>query len=469
MVTEKTLVRGGYVLSMDPRVGELPEADILVENDTIARIAPRIDADAPVIDARGCVVMPGLVDTHRHTWQALVRGRYHDSAFLPFLVDVRDRIAPRYTAEDVYLANRLGAWEALDAGVTTLVDYCHCINTPEHADAAVAGLRDAAIRAVFCYGMVSSQSTGFDSHAHRLADAARVASTYASSDTGLVTMGMAVAEPGLVPWQTLGTQIETARDLHAVVITHTGCVAGTPSGVRQLHRAGLLGPEQIHVHCTVLDDQEWRLLADRGVKVSFSPETELQLVGEPPIGACLAVDIAPTLSCDTAAFNAGDLLTQVRLGLQVQRCRDNDEATRHHGRIPLSLALSTRDALAWVTRNGAEACGLGSRIGSLTPGKQADIIIVGGDTPNLVPRPDPVGAIISQAQSANVRTVLVAGRVLKREGRLVGVTIDRAAVETASARVVGPPAEAITPFPAERFEALRAHIAANLPAAAAQS
>jgi 5-methylthioadenosine/S-adenosylhomocysteine deaminase len=200
---------------------------------------------------------------------------------------------------------------------------------------------------------------------------------------------------------------------------------------------GLLDSAQVHVHCNALSDAELRLLADAGAKVSSTPETELQMgMGHPVIGRALELGMKPTLGCDIVSLNSGDMFAQMRIGLQFQRAMDNDPVLAS-GAMPATLRLGVRDALRWATVNGAEALGLGTRIGSLTPGKQADVVLIGGEALNMAPRPDPVASVVVQANASNVDTVLVAGRVVKRGGKLLDTDLSRARrlIEESRARI----------------------------------
>jgi 5-methylthioadenosine/S-adenosylhomocysteine deaminase len=422
----RVLIRDGYVLSMDEEVGEHARASVLIEDGVISAVAPELEVgDAEVVDASGHVVMPGFVDTHRHTWQTALRAICADWTLMEYFRGIRQAISPNYAPEDVYAGNYVGALEALDAGVTTLLDFSHCINSPEHADAAVEGLRDAGGRAIFAYGYFPTPvaEPAFADHGQRLADARRVREEHFASEDGLLRMGISLTEAGLLPFYLHRAEIESARELGVLMVTHTGCVWGSPvtGGIEQFHDHGLLGPDQVHVHCNCLSDPEFDLLAHNGCRVSISPEPELQMgMGHPVIRRALERGMKPTLSCDVISLNSGDMFAQMRLALQFQRAMDNDPINAS-GAMPSSLELTVRDALTWATINGAEAMGLGSITGSLTPGKRADVIVVGGDRLNLTPLPEPVGAMVVQANAANVRDVFVAGRAAKRGGELVGV------------------------------------------------
>jgi cytosine/adenosine deaminase-related metal-dependent hydrolase len=408
---------------MDPEVGDLPNGDVLVEGERIAAIGARLAVDdAEVLDARGCLVLPGLIDTHRHTWQTQLRGLCADWTLDDYFLGIRLTMSPAYSAEDVWIGNYLGALEALDTGVTTILDFSHCNNSPDHADAAVRGLQEAGIRALFAYGFFASSPDhpAFPTHDARLADFERVARMHAG---GLVTVGAALTEVGLVPWSDTVAEIQAARAASARMIAHTGCVWGSSvtRGIREMAGAGLLGSDQVHVHCNALDDDEWSMLARAGAHVSISPETELNMgMGGLVFGKCRALGIRPTVSCDIISLNSGDLFTQLRMGIAHQRFADNDPINQS-GAMPRELTWTAREALGWATMNGAVACGLDGVIGSLRRGKQADLVVVGGDSFTQWPGLDAAGSLVFQTSARDVRTVLVAGRIVKRDGALVGI------------------------------------------------
>lgn len=467
----RVLLRGGYVLSMDERIGELASGDVLIEDGAIAAVGERLDvADAELLDVAGHVVMPGFVDTHRHTWQSPFRGVCADWTLDDYFRGIRMSISPNCSAQDVYAGNLLGALEALEAGVTTILDFSHCNNTPEHADAALAGLRDAGIRAMFAYGYYPAPSDppGFADHADRLADARRLRERELAGDDALVTMGVALTEVGLLPFEQTIAEARSAKELAIPSVLHTGCTWGSPltGGIAELAHHGLLASEQVHVHCNTLDERNLARLAEHDCKLSASPETELQMgMGRPVIGRALALGMRPSLSCDVASSNSGDMFSQMRLGLQFERSVRND-AFHARNTMPDTLDLTVRDALRWGTANGAHAMGLEDRIGSLTPGKQADVIVVGGNRLNVVPMADAVGCLVAQANASNVQHVLVGGRLVKRDGELVGhdvaraIELARAASERVLAAITADGAPLLPPAP-EGFADVLAEMAAQ--------
>ena len=384
---------------------------------------------------------------------------------------IRMTISPRYGPEDVHVGNWAGALEALNAGVTTILDFSHCMNTPDHADEAVRGLRDAGVRGVMAYGYYPSPvpEPRFAEHAQRLADARRVRERHFSASHDLLSMGIALTEVGLLPWEQTRAEVESARELDALLTAHTGCVWGSQLtlGIRELDAHGLLGSDQVHVHCNTCSGEELDLLAQAGAKVSSTPETELQMgMGRPILRAALARGMAPTLGCDIISNNSGDLFAQMRIGLAAQRQFDNEPSLAQDTAVE-SLSLTVRDALGFVTVNGAAALGLGDRVGSLTPGKQADVVVLRPTGFALWPVNDPVAAVVLQASAADVDTVLVAGRIVKRNGALVGVepAAVRGALEASRDRVLGAVRAAgpVLPEAPEGFaEALAAMAEANL-------
>lgn len=472
-MSERLVVRGGAVLAGDPGKGHVEPADVLVEGGRIAAIAPGVEAgDAQTIDARGTLVVPGFVDTHRHTWQTAMRGVCADWTLLDYFRGMRLQISGAYDPQDVYAGNYVGALEALDAGVTTVLDFSHCIHTPEHADEAIRGLRDAGLRGLFAYGMfpAPSERATFASGGERIADARRVCEQHFSSPDGLLGMGVALTEMGLVPWEQTRAEIECARELDLLVTAHTGTVWNErrPPEVELLHGAGLLDHRQVHVHCNACSDRELDLLAASGAAVSLTPETELAMgMGYPIVERAIARGLMPSFGCDIVSNNRGDLFAQMRLGLQAERARRNAE-DHALGAMPTHLDLTVRDVLRFATLGGAQALGLGPVCGSIEVGKAADLVLVRSDGLHGAPMNDPVAWLVLHAGPGDVDTVLVGGRVVKRGGVLEGVDVGaaRRLVEETRERVVAelaPRGGLLPPEPDGWFEVtvqvMEAHLA----------
>lgn len=423
----RTLIRGSCIVSIDGAIGDLPRGDILIENGKIAEVAPGIDAgEALVIDASDTIAIPGFVDTHRHVWQAAMRSVTADWSLMDYFRGIRMRAAAAFRAGDMYAAQLAGALEALDAGVTTIVDYCHNILEPEYAWESIRGLRDAGIRAVWCFGFNFPPALGssFGDAEGKARFARQVAVEHFSSKDALVTLGIAPEELGLATPESCALQYRTARDLGARITQHVNCLrlGKDPREAAVLAGRGLLGPDVLLVHMRYTTDEEWRWVADSGTSVSFTPETELQMgMGFPPTAAVRRFGITPTIGVDIVSNNSGDMFFPLRLALQVERATAN-AAIVEGGTMPEGVTVTCREALEWGTIHGAKAAGLEDRVGSLTPGKDADIVLIRTDGIGFAgwnPR-DPAASVVLQANAGNVDTVLVAGRVVKRNGQLCG-------------------------------------------------
>ncbi len=423
-MSERLLLRGGHVLSMDPRIGDIYGGDVLIEGDRIAEVAPSIEAgDAQVVDAAGCIVIPGFIDSHRHTWETVIRGIAPDVSLGGYFDIVLDQLAPAYRPEDVYAGNYLGSLEAIDAGVTTLLDWSHISNTPEHADEAIRGLADARLRAVYCYGNpnTSLAEWWYTSTLEAPEDIRRVRDRYFSSDEGLMTLAMGTRGPGFCTPEVVRHDWELARDVGAPISVHVGMgpYAGRFSMVKQLDELGLLGPDTTYIHCNYLSDEEFKLIADTGGKVSISPTVEMIMGhGTPPTAKALAHGLRPSLSIDVVTTVPGDMFTQMRFLFAQDRLQAHEAAFAAESEEEPKL-LTSREVLEFATIEGARVCGIEERTGSLTPGKQADVVLVRGDDTNTYPVIDPVSTLVLQADTRNVDTVIVAGKVLKRGGKLV--------------------------------------------------
>jgi cytosine/adenosine deaminase-related metal-dependent hydrolase len=441
----RTLIRGVAAATVDDRIGDLERTDILIQDRLIAAVAPDISADADeVIDGTGMIAMPGMVDTHRHTWQTALRGILADGNIPDYLRGIRLQMAPRYRPEDMYAGNYVGALDALDSGVTTLVDYCHNILDPECAHAAVGGLRDAGIRALYAHGLTPiltntwSESRGGASEGGDPADlrtrarlAREIRDEYFSSDDQLLRFGIAPQELAIAPAADVSREFALARELGARITIHANQVMVRQlfKDVEVLHREGLLAEDLLLVHCTFNTAEEWRLLEGSGVTVSVCAETEMQMgMGYPAISETTRHTPGPSLGIDCVSGNSGDMLSHTRLVLQASRYRA-DVPEYEQWRAPQTMAWTTRDALRWATLNGARAAGVDHLVGSLTPGKHADIVLVdmSGVSQAGWNRHDPTGALISQGNAGCIDTVLVDGRVVKRGGALTRVD-ERAAV-----------------------------------------
>lgn len=420
-----TKISNATILSIDAEIGEILRGDILIKDDKIVEVGVSIDAQADKeIDAEGMIAIPGFVDTHRHTWQSLLRSTGADWTLAQYFAGVRGVMGDVYTAEDMYLGNKLGALEALDAGITTLYDWSHNNNTPDHSDAAVMGLKDSGIRAVFGYGNsnaewvpVSDKRTNFD-------DVRRVREKYFSSDDGLLTMAFAARGPQFATIDATEEDFRKARELDLPITVHVGDgLWGMNKPLVQLNDRGLLGDDTLYIHCTTLHEDDFKLMADTGGAASISPELELHMGhGFPATLKLLGVGVRPTISIDVVTSIGGDMFSPMRTLLAGTRAVVNNEALKVKETVDV-LPLMTRDVLSFATIDGANASKLGHKIGSLAPGKQADIALIETNSLNMFPINHAPGAVVEAAHTGNVDTVFVAGEIKKQGGKLVGVDL----------------------------------------------
>lgn len=420
-MANRLLIRHGFVVSQDPAIGNRPDTDILVEDGKIVAIAQGLDTvDAEIVDATGTVVIPGFIDTHRHTWETATRGLLPSCTIDQYLGAMIATLGPAYRPQDIYAGNLLGSLEALNAGITTLVDWSHCNNTPEHTDAGIAGLREAGIRAMYAHGTPASAEAWVDSVLPHPEDARRVRSEYFSSDDDLLTFAMALRGPGICRPEIVEHDWRLARELASRITVHVGMrITGLHvQAVKELHKAGLMGPDTTYVHATTTTDEEIQYIADTGGTISIAPFVEMVLgLGHPPTGRAMDKGLNPTLSVDVVCSSPGDMFTQMRTALAQDRIRSFGDDVD----IPFTAPLTHTDLLQFATLNGAVACGLEDRVGSLSIGKDADIVLIRADSINTMPLVDPVATVTTSADTSNVDTVIVRGEIRKRDGQLIGV------------------------------------------------
>jgi 5-methylthioadenosine/S-adenosylhomocysteine deaminase len=420
-MTDSHLIRCSHALTMDETLGDLEDVDIRVTGGVIAEIGPGLDTgDAPVIGGAGVVALPGFIDAHRHTWQTAVRhcavgwdlGRYQ--------MNVQGMVGMRLTPQDAYLGNLLGALGALDAGITTIRDESHAQNSPEHTDALIRGLRDSGIRARFAYGWPSTDAMQWlwDSTRTLPDDIIRVRNRVLDDDAALVTLNAHLRGPELSTIDVTRTDVARARDLGVRISMHmgTGEYGDRYHGIRRLRDERLIGPDMTFVHCCTSDDEELDAIADFGAHACVTALVEATMpgLGMPAMGRLLARGVRPSLGVDVEVSTAGDMFNVMRATLMSERLRQT-----FVGPQAAPVQISAHDLLEFATLRGAMALGLQDTIGSITVGKQADIILVRHNALNLAPTNDPAGSLLAAGHPGNVDTVLVAGRVVKHDGALL--------------------------------------------------
>lgn len=423
----RTLIKGATIITMDAQ-GDLPQGDILVTGDTLTEIAPIIHADdAAVVDGTGFIIIPGLVNAHMHTWQTALRGLAANWTLMEYFQKMHAALALVFTPQDLHIATLVGALNQINCGTTTLADWCHNNPTPEHNDAAISGLLESGIRAAFFHGTAKPDpkpgQTPFWEVPHPRPEIERLLKAHQGKP--LLSVQAAVLGPHYSTLDVAMHDFAMAKDLGLIASLHQGGgPARTSDGWEKLEAAGLLGDNINIVHGHALTDEQLKRFCDLGLTFSAAAESEMtQGHGFPITGRLKAIGKAPSLGVDLESVLSGDMLTQARVALGMQRSLDNFAYRQAHGAIPPMSTVTTREALAWVTVEGARMLKASHRIGSLAAGKQADLVMIKASDLNMQPVHDAVSTVVMQTSLANIDSVMVAGQWKKRHGQLVNVDL----------------------------------------------
>jgi len=431
----RTLIKSATILSMDARLGDLDSGDLLVEGDRIIDVRPDIDLgsgalEAEIVDGAGRIVIPGLINAHMHSWQTALRGFAANWTLLEYFRRMHAGLATVFRPADIHIATLAGALNQINCGTTTLVDWCHNNPTPDHTDAAVRGLVESGIRAAFFHGSPKPEPKPGEPHfsevPHPRREVERLLAGPLADRNGLVTLGLAILGPHYSTLDVAMHDFRLARELNLIASMHQGGgPAKTAGGWERLIDAGLVSAGINIVHGNDLPDDLLHRLVDLGVTFSVTPENEMiQGHGFPITGRLLKFGTRPSIGIDLESVLAGDLLGAARVALSTQRALDNADSRRTDGAIPDTTTIPTREALRWVTTEGARMLGREDQIGSLTPGKLADLVVVNATDLNLFPVHDPVSTVVMQASLANIEAVMIGGIWKKRNGRLLVDALD---------------------------------------------
>ena len=428
----KTLIRGGHVLSVDPKIGNFAKGDVLIDGSKILAIGAQIDApDAAVIDATGHVVMPGFIDTHHHQFETALRSILADAILVNdgrpesaanYYEWMLQKFSVLYRPEDVYISELFGSISQIDAGVTTVMDVSQIHHSPEHSDAAIQALRDAGRRAVFGY------FEGWGEKAQYPSDARRIKAQHFASEDQLLSMvmGAEIYLPGYeAAWA-------TGRELNIPLAMHIVGTFGMAPTFDKLAADGQFGPDCIFIHMTGMSDMAWQKAADAGAHVSLSVPIEMQMRhGNPPVQKCRDLGITASLSSDVECTMTADPFTQMRSTITLQRMLANDLALRGEDYPKLMSAV---EVIEMATMGGAKGLKLDHKTGSLTPGKEADIVLLDATALNVAPLNHVPGAVVTLMERSNVSTVLCAGQVRKWQGSMLGHDIAKLRTELEASR-----------------------------------
>ncbi|GII95993.1 amidohydrolase family protein [Sinosporangium siamense] len=444
---ERLLIKNGFVITMDPLLGDVL-GDVLIEGDRVAAVGANLTAEgATEIDARGKIVIPGLLDTHMHSWQAPLRGAYaHGWGNADYYENVFN-LRESFTAKDMYDATFAAGVEMIDAGVTTVLNFCHNTMSPEHADESIRAHRDNGQRALFAMGMLGSFDELSVDHQWRLDKVRSLHAELGGDPSSLLRLGMAVSSMEFRPIEQVEAEVALARELGLRMTFHQN----TGGQIRELHRLGLLGGDLLPAHANVAADDELELLADCGGGISFTPEGEF--VGGRSmtvIGRALKAGATPSLGVDTAARTKVDIFGQMRITFTIMRylqAQEEREADRWPlVRRPGAPQVEPRKMLEFATVNAAQHVGLGDQLGRLAPGYLADLVIV-DPGPYGMALGDPANHVVLRTAPADVDTVVIGGVVRKQDGRLTDLDAGDAgaAIQRVRTRVLGEEHPAMPP------------------------
>jgi 5-methylthioadenosine/S-adenosylhomocysteine deaminase len=409
----RVLIKGGVVLSLDRQVGDFALADVLIEDGKIREVRPNIavtgDA-AVVVDATNHIVIPGFIDTHHHFYQGILRNILSNGLLNPdYQRDIAGTLTAAYLPADVYAGELVTALGMIDHGTTTAVDTSQVQHTPEHTDAGIRALQESGLRVVYAY------SRGAGPAAQYPQDIMRLARTTFSSKDQLLTLALGA---------NLDERIfRTAREAGVPTVSH-GVNNNTEPTLMALARAGLLKAGDEYIHGNHMSDAAWKVIKDSGGHISVAAPIEMAMGhGLPPIQDALDHGMRPSLSSDVDVTMAQDPFTQMRAAFTVQRLGVLQRA--RSGAQNLPPLLTCRDVLEFATIEGARCTSLESKVGSLTPGKDADIVLLKADRLNVWPLNNAPGAVVNLMNPSNVDTVFIAGKVRKWRGNLTGVDVPR--------------------------------------------
>jgi cytosine/adenosine deaminase-related metal-dependent hydrolase len=416
--------RNATVLTMDAAHQVLNGADVLISGERVEAVGPglAVPAGTAEIDAAGGIVMPGMIDTHRHMWQTAMRGYGADWTLTQYFVWYYLQWGKVFRPQDIYAGNLLAAIEAIDAGVTTTVDWSHGLQTVEHAEAAVDALTEVPGRFVLAYGNIQ-QGPWEWSAGPEFRDF--VGRRFSGSDMLGFQMAFDVTGDPAFPER---AAFEVARELGVPVTTHAGVWGATnDDGIRLMHEGGFMTPDTVYVHAATLARDSYHRIAATGGSASVSTESEQSAgQGYPPTWQLRDHGIPVSLSMDTSVWWSGDLFSAMRATLGADRSREHLEAHNRQETVT-HCHLRAEDVVDWATRGGARALHLDSVTGSLEPGKKADVVLIKNDrSPVMFPLLNPYGHVAFQAQRGDVHTVVVNGRVVKHDHQLVGADLAQA-------------------------------------------
>jgi cytosine/adenosine deaminase-related metal-dependent hydrolase len=407
--SKRILLKGGIVLSMDQKVGDFAPGDVLIEDGKIRELRPDIQAgDAVVVDAANHILVPGFIDTHSHSYQGLLRSLLPNGIVDPdYNRDVQNKLTPAYAPEEVYAGVLITALGFIDMGTTAIVDLSQISHTPEHSDACIKALQDSGIRAVYGY------SRGAGAKQQWPQDIGRIQKRYFSSQDQLLTLALGASLDVKV--------LQAARAAGVPAVMHYRV---NPAPGLALGKAGVLRDGDLFIHTTHLNDEAWTMIRDVGGRVSLTPTVEMAMAhGMPATQEALDRGIRPSLSSDHGTTVGQDFFSMMRTTFNLQRLHILQR--RRNGEKDTPPLLTARDVLEFATVQGARCGNIDRKVGTLTPGKEADILMLRADGVDLWPLNNAPSVVANHKNPSNEESVFIAGKPKKWRGALVGVDMAR--------------------------------------------
>lgn len=423
-------IKNAHIVSMDDQIGDLPSGDVLIDDDVIVAVGADLEAPpgSEIIDATEKIMIPGLVNAHLHVWQTVLRGIAVDWTMEDYVKGIHAGLATVFKPSDIHISTRVGALNQIDCGTTTVVDWCHNNPTPAHTDAAIEGLEAAGIRALFLHGSPKPDPKEGQKHYSEVPmprdEVERLRAGKFSSDDQLVTFGLGILGPGRSTYETTREDMILARDLDLIASMHVG--GGpmlAPNGFERLAAERLITRDANVVHGNNLSGEIVDLIIEHGGNFTVTVESEMQMAfGNSQTGNLRDRGAPISIGSDLESDVSGDMFAAMRLTMQQQRNLDNIAAS-DNGHVDPSVWITCMDALRWATMDGARMARLDNYIGSITPNKKADIVLLSKGL-NMMPLDDPVSAIVLHAHPGNVDSVIVGGKFRKRDHMLVQDDLD---------------------------------------------
>ena len=413
--------RNGTVLTMD-KAGILENADVLVIGETIAAVGHNLEVPEGTveIDAKGGIVMPGMIDTHRHMWQTALRGYGGDWALSQYFVFYYLTWGHIFRPEDIYAGNLLSGLESVDQGVTTTLDWSHALRTPEYGDAAIQGLREIPGRFVLAYG----NYLGAPWEWANAPEFRKFVTNNFNAPDDMLGFQLAFDVTGAEGFPE-ESAFKAARDMDLRVTTHAGVWgATTDTSINQMYDGGWMTDKVCYVHASSLSQESYQKIAATGGTVSVSTESEQSAgQGYPSTWEIKKHGIISSLSMDTSVWWSADFFSAMRSTLSAFRSRDHLEAHALGETVAVNR-LRAEDVVWQATMGGAHSLGMEDKLGSLTVGKKADIVLLKNDeSPAMTPILNPYAHVVFQTGTADVHTVMINGKVVKFDGERVGLPL----------------------------------------------